>query len=78
MCESAWFLVLSQELSQKIENKTFSFYFDCYLYIYLITTTDFYKVPYSEYLKSQENLKVKRSTTSIKRLAKAPQEQGQD
>jgi hypothetical protein len=38
----------------------------CYFYTYLITMKDFCKVPYFEDLESQENLKVKRSTASIK------------
>jgi hypothetical protein len=37
-----------------------------YFYTFLITMTDFCKVPYFEDLESQENMKVKRSTTSIK------------
>jgi hypothetical protein len=40
--------------------------FSCNLYISLITMTNFCKVPYSEDIESQENIKVKRSTTSIK------------
>jgi hypothetical protein len=47
----------------KNQNKTFSFLL---FYIYLITMTDFYKVSYSEDPESQENMKKKRSTTSIK------------
>jgi hypothetical protein len=52
----------------KNENKTFSFllFFSCNLYISLISTTDFCKVPYYEDLESEENMKIKRSTTSIK------------
>jgi hypothetical protein len=64
MCECARFLVLSEELP--LEKKTKIFYFFFNLYISLSTMTNFCKVPYSEDLKSQENRKVKRSTTSIK------------
>jgi hypothetical protein len=36
----------------KWKTKKNSFYFSCNLYISLSTTTDFYKVPYSENLQS--------------------------
>jgi len=64
---SVWFLVISQELYLKRKWNIFlSCYFSYNLYIFLITAIDFCKVPYFEDLESQENLKVKRSTTSIK------------
>ena len=59
------FLVLSME--PPLENKTnifILFFFN--LCISLSTMTNFYKFSYSEHLKSRENRKVKRSTTSIK------------
>jgi hypothetical protein len=62
-----WFLVISQALSLKRkQNILFLVIFSCNLYISYITTTDLCKVLYSENLESQENIKIKRSTTSIK------------
>jgi hypothetical protein len=64
---SVRFLVISQELSLKRkQNILFLVIFSCNLYISYITTTDLCKVLYSENLESQENIKIKRSTTSIK------------
>jgi hypothetical protein len=61
------FLVIFQELSLKRkQNIFFLVIFSCNIYISLITMTNFYKVLYSENLESQENIKIKRSTTSIK------------
>jgi hypothetical protein len=51
---------------KKKQNIFFLVIFSCNLYISLIITTYFCKVPYSKNLESQENLKIKRSTTSIK------------
>jgi hypothetical protein len=50
----------------KKKNILFHVIFSCNLYVSLIITTHFCKVLYSKNLEFQENLKTKRSTTSIK------------